>query len=232
MDYAKFRSMLEEAVLSTIDSIAVEGLTALKRILDESGFADSPNLKDYEVTASVSKDSVEFELLIDFEGLDEDSKRKMRKENEEVFDRHANEVKGRSEARDFVKTYTMSPRTKRPERIVGMRDARRPPREGRRFQRDARKIPYDRHRTDASKTSGQRYVEHEFAATAPRGLDVDDSGKLRIALHREIRNTKKGVIFPKGDYQGIVKKFVEQIEQIMEEKFVPELESIIMQHIS
>lgn len=229
MELSDFMSQLEGVVDDMMDDVAVQGLTALKRILDDSGFADSPFLKNYEMSASVGNGEVEFEILLDSEAVDEESRRKMRKETETTYKNNTRKVSNRSGkdgAKEFVKTYTMSSKG-RPERIVGMRDGRRHKKDGRTFQRDMRKISSDRLKPDALKTSGERYVEHELSATAPRGMDVDESGKLRIAIHREIRNTKKKVIFPQGDYQGIVKKFVDEMVDMIETRFAPELEKIL-----
>jgi hypothetical protein len=231
MNYGALMSQLEGFADSILDVVAKEGLIALKRTLDAAGFADSPHLKDYEISATAGGGIVEFEILVDVDSIDDESKRKMRKENDAVYKKHAKEVKGRSDAKEFVRTYTMSPKG-RPQRIAGRRDARRPARDARKFQADAKKIPADRARSDAGKGSGERYVEHEMNATAPRGMDVDRSGKLRIALQREIRNTKKKVIFPKGQYQGIVQTFVDKINDIVASKFVPELEKIIAENLS
>lgn len=232
-DYSNeiIRQTLAATTEAILEVIAKEGLVALKRVLDESGFAESENLKDYEIFAKLLADSVEFEIVVDVKGIDEQTKRKMRKENEDIYRKQSSLTRSKTEAREFLKIYTMHPKTKKPERIVGLRDARRPPREARRFQRDARKIAYDRARADVQKGSGERYVEHEFAATNPRGMEVDELGKLRITMQREIRNTKKGVIFPKDNYQGIIKRFVEQINEIIESKFSPALESILRSHL-
>lgn len=207
--------------------------------MDESGFADSEYLKDYQVYAHINSESVEFEILISVEGVEDNSKkvlqdesrRKMRKETSAIYQKHSRDVKSKSEAKKFVRTYTLSPKG-RPERIVGSRDGRTHAKDARKFQKDGRKTSYDRSRKSPLKNSGERYVEHEFAATSPRGLDVDLDGKLRISLQREIRNTSRKVIFPQGSYQGIVKNFVNEIKKLIEEKFTPELEAVIRQAIT
>lgn len=230
MDLATIQKLFDDKIDGILDEVAVEGLTLLKKILDDSGFADSPGLKDYEVNCHVGGGTVEFEILVDAEGVDEESKRKMRKENEETYRRHAKEVTSKDEARDFVKTYTLTPRGK-PQRIVGQRDARLPIKEIRKFKHDARKIEMDRHRAGKLKTSSERYIEHELSAIAPRRLEVDPkTQKLKISLHREIRNTSRKVIFPKHSYQGIAQKFIDQIKDIIAEKFSPELEKIMAKH--
>jgi hypothetical protein len=231
MEMSAMVAMLEDSISSMIDVVATEGLTALKRVLDESGFAESPNLKDYQLTARVTDDMVEFEISIDMEGLDDASKKKVRKENEDVYRNHAKQVRGKGEAKEFVRTYMMSPKG-RPQRILGRRDARRPAKNARKPALDSRVMPAMRAHAATPKTSGERDVEHEFAAESPRGLDVDRDGKLRIALQREIRNTKRKVIFPKDAYQGIVKKFVDELKDIVESKFAPELEDILARHFS
>lgn len=213
-----------------IDIVAVEGLKALKNVLDESGFSDSPYLKDYQIYSEVSKNEVSFIIELDEEALSDETKRHIRKETKSKYRINARQVSNRLEAKEFRRVYMMRP-DGRPERIQGSRDARKKLKSARRFQKRGGVISEDRNSNQSeAKNSGERYVEHEMSATAPRNMEVDPSGKLRIVMQREVRNTSQGkVIFPKGMYQGIINKFLEELVGIMEVQFSKELNSIISQ---
>ena len=147
----------------------------------------------------------------------------MRSETKNKFTKESDVVKSRTDAKNFRFTYMQGPRGK-PERIQGSRDARRVFNDGRKFTKDGRKVASDRDNKKEPVTPGQRYVNHEFKATAPRGMDVDNQGKIRLAMQREIRNTKRRVIFPQGETQGIVKMLLDSISEIMEKDFEKMLE--------
>jgi hypothetical protein len=222
----EFISYLEEASDALLDLVAKEGLRALKRCLDSSGFADSPYLKDYEIYSELSDGEVSFVIELDETALTDESRRKMRKETGSTFKKNARDVEGRGEAKEFRRVYMMDPKG-RPERISGSRDARKPRKDARRFTKDARTKAVDRDKVRHTRNAGERYVDHEFKATAPRSMEVEEDGKLRISMQREIRNTNKKVIFPKGMYQGIIDNFLEELASMMSEQFAKELNVII-----
>ena len=229
IDWNAFLASAEVALKSVRESIAKEGLVALKNLLDSEGFADSPYLKDYEIYSEINEDVINYVIELNEKAFSDEFKRKMRKETEDKFKKESKKVEGRGEAKDFRKTYMLGP-TGRPERIEGSYDARKKLREKRRFAKDARTISDDRRKTKTPLTSSERYVDHEFNATAPRSMEVEEDGKLRITMQREIRNTEKKVIFPKGQYQGIIKKFLDELTEMMEDKFNQELNSIISRY--
>ena len=216
---------IEDQIPSIVDVVAHDGLIILKRILDNADFSHSNLLNNYEIYSEASSDSVSFTIELDETALTDESKRKMRKETSNTFRRNARDVQSRGEAREFRSVYMMGPNG-RPERILGRRDARKPRKDARRFVKDARKNSVDRGRADFPRNSGERYVDHELSATAPRGMEVED-GKLRITMQREIRNTSKKVIFPKGMYQGIIKQFIDELVDVMENEFSSKLEQLI-----
>ncbi len=213
-------SIVEDQISEIIEKASIQdkATIAFNRVLQENGFTDSPYLKNYEITCESRNGLLELTLILDERALSDESRRKMRKETPDKFKHESDQVRSKSDARKFRYTYLKGPMG-RPERIQGSRDVRKPYKDGRRFQRDARKLDTDRRNIKEPKTSGERYVNHEFAATAPRDLGIDEEGKLRITLQREIRNTKKKVIFPQGEYQGIIKKLLKEITDIMEAEF-------------
>lgn len=213
-------SVVEDQISDIIDKAAIQdkAVVAFDRVLKENGFTDSPYLKNYEITCESRNGLLELTLILDEQALSDESRRKMRKETPDKFKHESDLVRSKSDAKNFRYTYLKGP-IGRPERIQGRRDARKPLKDGRRFQRDARKLDSDRRNTKEPKTSGERYVNHEFSATAPRDMGIDEEGKLRITLQREIRNTKKKAIFPQGEYQGIIKNLLQEITDIMEAEF-------------
>lgn len=217
--------MIQDAIPEVMKSLDLKekGILAFNKILQENGFADSPYLKDYELKCEDRDGALEFILILDDKAIEAESRRKMHAETESKFQKESNLVKSKTDASKFRATYMRSPKG-RPERIQGSRDARRQTIDARSFTKDARKNSSDRSRTQISKTSGQRYVDHEFNATAPRSMEVDEDGRLRITTQREIRNVKRKIIFPKGQYQGIVKKLLDEISDLMEKEFGKALE--------
>jgi hypothetical protein len=221
----------DDIMLSIYEPIAVKGLLALKKILDESGFSDSEYLKDYQVYAHLADDAVMFEINIDAEGLSDDSttdeapRGYNRPETSAKDKKKASLVQSKSQAKGYVKSYFIG-RNNRPERINGRYDARKPLQDKLKMPRDARKISSDRTRNSNVKNSGQRYVEHELEATAPRGMEVVDK-KLRVSVQRTVRNTKFVQKHPKGDFQGIMSKFIDQINQLIAEEFTPAIMGIL-----
>jgi len=225
-NFDKLNHLLEDRILDVLEPIAIKGLTAFKRILDDSGFSSSPYLKDYSIYSEMSKDSVSFHLVLDVFSIEEESMKKMRKESDNIYSKNAREVKNKDEAKEFLRIYMMKPDGK-PQRMVGIRDARKKQKSARKPQTDARKVAYDRNKAKNPENAGERLVDKEYASSSPRSLEVLTDGKLRMTLQREIRNTSRKVIFPKGTYQGIVKELLEEISSIIESSFTRELNAII-----
>jgi hypothetical protein len=222
-------SDLQDAVLDILEPIATDGLIALKKVLDESGFADSPYLKDYELESEISNEDVTFSILLNERAISDETRRKLRKETDAKLKKSAQNVGNRPEAREYVRSYMMSPNG-RPERVQGRRDARKRRTDGRTFPRDARTKAEDRDRVKRTKQSGERYVEHELELTAPRNVEVDPDGKLRISMQREIRQSGKKMIYPQGNFQGIMDKFLGEIASIISEEFGKNLDQIMKRH--
>jgi hypothetical protein len=208
---------------AVIDAIAVDGVTALKRVLDDAGFSKSEALKDYEVYAHVSGHTITFEILVPkdaFDTKDADTKDALNKADSE------------EPAHDpGVRTYGFQP-TSKPGRLTGRRDARRDARksvwDGR---RDARKPP--KTLTSRAKTAQTRLMEHEAALHSPRSMKVNREGMVSLKMTKTVEDTPEGgVRMPKGKFQGVIGKFMESLEKVMVENFVPELEELLARRLS
>ena len=212
-------TQLMRAVESVRDSIAKDGLTALKKVLDESGFSRSSYLKDYEVYSHVTGNRIMFEILIQVDSVDIDVK-KVQEQNQasvEAFEKAAD------------RTYKIISRGGF-NRVSQMRDNRKPRPSALRPTKDAL------HRvgglSSAFKDSGQRKLEHGIAMAMPRGMNVDRIGKLSVQFGKQTRTTKSGDIhFPQGQFQGIIKKFMDELRQIVLTQFSPELEKILKNYV-
>ena len=226
LEFSLINIDFDSILLDCLEPIAKDGLVALKKLLDNSGFSDSPFLKDYEIESEISSTDVTFSILLNERAISDESRRKLKKETEAKQKRREKDVRNRSEGKELVRSYTMSP-DGRPERVHGRRNAKKRRKDARGFQKDARNKAEDRNNTKHPKGSGNRLVEHELEATAPRNMEVDPDGKLIISMQREIRQTGTKMIFPQGNFQGIMANFLEEIGKIVAENFSKELDRII-----
>jgi hypothetical protein len=221
MDIAtSLNAQLQRITESVQDGIAIDGLVALKRVLDAAGFGRSQYLKNYEVLSHVSRSIIVFEILVDLESVDIDQKK---------LEEHAKKsVQAFGEAAE--RTYKIISRGGF-DRVARMKDHRKPAPSALRPARNALKPATDIH--SAFKTSERRKLDHSIAMSAPRSLDINRMGKLAIMFGKQTRTTKSGSIhFPQGQFEGIIKKFMSKLEDIILSKFTPELENIIKQHLS
>jgi hypothetical protein len=196
---------MNRAVDQVVDGIASDGLKVLKSVLDSSGFSKSEYLKNYEIFAHVSGQEVTFEILLDVEAVEPE---------DEITREAMNEQLERAQEK-ASRTYRMSSRG-----VQRVEDARRPARDARRPARDARKTAQD------------RLIEHEIALRAPRSARITRTGKLAVALKRSVRSMKEKTVFPEADFQGIIGKFMKEIESTIADRFIPELGDIIQRHAS
>lgn len=215
---------LMRIVDSVVDDIAVDGVTALKKVLDESGFANSQYLKDYEVYAHVSGREITFEILIPADALDmedEGTKAAVDAANEEAEQIHT----------PGVRTYGFQP-TSRPGRLTGRRDARRDARKPiHDARRDARKPP--KTLTSRAKTAQSRLIEHQIALNSPRGGTVDREGMLSLRMSKSVEDRPDGTVqMPKGQFQGVIGKFMEDLKAVVMDNFAPELEKLLARRLS
>jgi hypothetical protein len=205
---------MNRAMVAIMDDIAKEGLEILKSILDSSGFAKSEYLKNYEVYAHATDTEILYEIVLDFEAV-------------EAVDPAAKEALEESsplEVSESARTYGVSS-TAGPQRIIGRRDARR---DARRPARDAR-----RPARDARRTSKGRNILRAAALRAPRSLDVTKKGKLAVTLRKSTTEDEEGTVrFPKGQFQGIVGAFVEQLSSAVAAEFAPQFQAVLSRYVA
>lgn len=211
MDIATtLNAMVRRAFEAVVDDIAKDGLVVLRRVLNGAGFSGSEHLRDYEVFAHISGDTVSFEIVLDIEAVvpeDEVTRRAIEEQREK-----AEEIEKQAD-----KSFHLFRKT---QRVGRLRDARKPARDARKPARDARKNASD------------RLVEHELARLAPRSARVTRTGKLSVALRRSVRETEDKIEFPKDKFQGILGTFMEEIKNVVYDKFAPELRKIVERYVS
>lgn len=215
---------LLRSVDNVVDAIALDGVTALKRVLDENGFAENEALRDYEVYSHVSGREITFEILIPAEAFDiEDAQTREAVEQARQQAEEAAHTPG-------VRTYGFQP-TSRPGRLTGRRDARRDARKSTwDARRDARKPP--KTLVSRKKTAQARLIEHEIALHAPRSVQVNRQGKLSLRMSRMVEDTPEGgVRMPKGQFQGVIGKFMEKLETVIAEQFTAELSKLLARRL-
>ncbi len=201
---------LDRVVDDMVHGIAKEGLTLLKRILDQAGFAKSPYLKDYEVYAHVLDDVVAFEILLDLEAVvpaDQATQQAIEASQDAGDDTEA------------VATASYGIGASGPQRIVGrtnaLRDARRPARDMRRPARDVRQTALD------------RLIKKEIANVTPRSINVNRDGRLSVALKRSTRAVGEETVMPQGQFQGIIGTFLSELTSVISSRFAPGLAEIV-----
>lgn len=204
---------LQRATDSLVDEIAKDGLMVFKKVLDESGFLRSPYLKNYEVLSHVEDSLITFELIIDISALNqkEDQVREML------------EAARPGMISEAARTYGIG--AKGVQRLIGPRDIRTPSRDARRPARDARTPA-----KDARRNASQRLIGHEVALHAPRSMNVTREGKISVLFKRSLRETESGIHFPKGKFQGLLAKFIEDLSDVVLEKFTPAFKSVLVKY--
>jgi hypothetical protein len=220
---------LQRAVEAVTDEVAKDGLTALKRVLDEAGFSKSSYLKDYEVFAHVGSGGITFEILLRLESVDIDSKK--------VEEAAAKATEAFEQASD--RTYQVISRGGF-NRVARVRDIRRPvPSALNRPKRTKTNLKQWGPSSskygprDAFKGPNERKTDHKLAMSMPRDMNINREGRLSVSFQRQTRTTKSGDIhFPQGKFQGLVKKFVNELKTVVLENFAPELEKILKNYLS
>lgn len=210
---------LDRIVGNIIDGIAQDGLRALRSVLDDAGFGQYEGLKNYEVFAHViGNDQVVFEIQVDFESMDDTTKKTLASRDQDEYIRKASRM------------YAFSGVGGMQRRVAGgTRDARRPAHDALRPARDARR-PMQKGARDVTKGSQERLAEHTFANRAPRGMHINNQGKLSIIFQKMIQNTTHGVQYPTGDFQGIMRKFMDKLNRVIAKQFVPQLNKVISRY--
>ncbi len=80
---------------------------------------------------------------------------------------------------------------------------------------------------DARVTSEDRLIRRAFLINSPRGLDVDKNGRLVITFKRSTKKVKEETVIPKNHFQGILDNFIKELNEIIINKFIPELGTIL-----
>lgn len=219
-DFAtSLRALLDRAVDASVDAIAKEGLVALKASLDGAGFGRNDKLKDYDVYAHVSGNEITFELQVEFDALDDETKETVLRQ-EPVQER----------VRAVARSYAVSGVGGSVTQISGRRDARSPARDARKKIHDARRPPS--RVGSATKGAAERLAEHELNLRMPRGMSITRTGKLSVALERITQVAEDGSVrLPQGDFQGILGDFMERLEKVVAQRFVPALEEILRRNL-
>jgi hypothetical protein len=203
----------------------------LRRLLDESGFNKLPHLKDYEIYSEHDQDgTVNFVLEINTDALNTRTRKLVDADKypgaKANLQNAARKIDNPREARNYVSRHYLA-KDGSVHRVQGMRRRGKPAVNAAKPARDARKTSVHRDRPDARETAGERQVKHARAAIAPRRLELDENNEVMMEKQKTVRNTKTKVIFPKEDYQGIMKKFIDGIMKIIEESFTPELSKLM-----
>ena len=216
-------AQLNRVVEAVQDEIARDGLTLLKKVLDRSGFAKSSYLKDYEVYSHVRPGEITFEILLQFESLDIDMK-KVQLDAAKAAD---NWEKASKRIYKIISRGGFN-------RVARMKDNRRPiPSALNRPRRTKSKMrEWGSGAHNAVKDANDRQLEHSIAMGAPRDMNVNRQGKLSIQFARQTRTTKSGIHFPKGKFQGIMKDFMDGLQDIIANHFAPELEKILQRQLA
>lgn len=217
-------ALFDRAADMVLDQIAVEGLEILRKLLADSGFLHSEFLKNYELSSRIDDGAIIYEISIDFEALSEESKVAV----EEV----ATEAEDPEDPNSYSIPTLPSRVFARARRIFGramggMRDARKSSRKN----NDAR-VPMSDARRDARTTAFDRKVRRDVAAPAPRKMRVDRQGKLVVAFRKQIEEVNGEYQYPQGDFEGIIGKFLSELESLLVEKFTPMLQEVIMRNLS
>lgn len=218
-------AQLERSVDAVLDAIAKDGLKLLQVILREE-FGKSEHLKNYEVFAYVSDGEISYEIVLSPGSVEEtdlsESVTEIRKETMEAFDTKYEEA--------AVKTFGIS-KDNQVYRISSLRDKRKKSQDTKKSPRDARTKSRSINRgSDAREFEHKAHASSPRSLGAPRSMEVGKSGKLSINFTRKLRNTKSGVKYPGKDFEGIMKKFVEGMQDIIVDKFMPGLETIISRY--
>jgi len=218
-------AQLERSVDAVLDIIAKDGLQLLQSILREE-FGKSEHLKNYEIFAHVSDGEIEYEIALSPESVEETDQSEevteIRKEAMEAFDKKHEEA--------IVKTFGVS-EDNQVYRISSLRDKRKKSQDTKKSSHDTKKKSRSINRgSKAREFEHKAYASAPRSSGAPRSMEVGKSGKLKINFTRKLRNTRSGVQYPNKDFEGIMKKFVDGMQTIIAEEFIPGLEKIMSRY--
>jgi len=220
---------LQRSLDAVSDGIAKDGLQLLRRVLEDAGFGKSEFLKDYDLYAHKSgSGEIVFEISLTVEALESND------ESDEVaaYRKEAMESMENKFEEAAVKSFGLS-KDGEVHRVSTLRDKRVQSRDTKRNSHDSRRKSHD-----TTKGSSAREFEHKAAAAspralgAPRSMQVGRSGKLKLSFTRKLTKVSSGYQYPQGDFEGIMKKFVDGMQDVVARRFVPELEKILSGYVS
>jgi hypothetical protein len=218
---------LSRSVVSTVvDEVAQLGLRALNSSLEGAGLRKMEGLKNFEVFSHASGNTVLFEVVLDVDQVEASSQEQMDSavSAAEILESEIDNL--------VLRTYGLS-KGGSVVRISRMKDARRPARDARRPAQDARR-PARSALRPAGKGSSARDVEHKAARERPRsvagmkGIRVTKEGKISLAFEKVMTQSKDGSFrYPSGEFEGILKDFMDRLKKIVLDSFLPELEKAL-----
>jgi hypothetical protein len=207
---------VQQAVDGVIDSIAVEGVAVLTQVLENEGFSQFEYLKNYRVYAHVKDDEIWFEIILNMESLDDESKA-------EVLDKDAGkEDLPPQNARVFTRN-----EFGRVSRIIPIADKRKPARDAR---TDALRAP--KHLHDTRVKAEDRHEEHEIAAHAPRSLLLNNQGQVSIIMKGMVSKNNDTFTYRHKKFEGAIGRFVDKLSNVVVEKFSEELQKIMGRYLA
>jgi len=213
---SNFSTSLESALSKIVDrmlpSIAEEGLLALRKVLQDSGFVQSEHLKGYQVFAHVMSKEIVFEILVPAESIEQTPELADKIEGQQ-------EEKAQDMERLAMETYGLHE-----GRVVKFHDARRDARKP--AQSALKEVP------DKRRNSEDRKIIREIILHSPRSMLLNRQGKLSLSFKRSIRESNGEVHFPQGKFEGVVKHFLEELRSIVLTSFAPEMQNIINRYIA
>jgi hypothetical protein len=212
-------ALLKRAASKSVDGIAKEGLKSLKSVLDSSGFASSPYLKNYEVFAHVTGGKVTFEIKLNADAVkpaDVTAEKDMKQQQE--TQNNLNEIKDIASRK-----YGLTERGTQKIYNDSRRNALKSTKSALKAQKSALKPT-----KSGTKVAEERLIGHEIAYHAPRSMDLTKDGKLAISFRRSIRQTASSDFhYPKGKFSGIPDKFMKNLQKVVMSKFQPHLVKIM-----
>lgn len=206
------QTSLERAIEKILNPVADEGLLRLQVLLDNSGFADSPYLKDYNIISYVHEGEITFEILLNIESVVVEDTAVVEEENKE----------GEKIEKKATTIYVLDRANRRTSK---MRDIRHPTTDARRGASDLR-----RPAKDARTTANRRLVKKELINKAPRSAVINRQGKLSLRLKRSVKSSEVKFRIP-DNVEGIIKEIKDEISKLILEKFMPELIIVIKKYV-
>jgi hypothetical protein len=215
--------MLEEKINDTIsdniDYYSKKGKDHLNQVLIECNFHKDPINGNYEIWVTAEDNVMTFSVFIDPESFSDSAKEKMASDRSGRVIRNYSE---NEEARSKAKTWLLkvdksarSPYLKRAGKVYHSAIVRAP---------DARKT--SRHRPTI-KNAKMRREEHATASVYPRGLSIDEKNQVDVSLQVETSRTRTKFVYPNNKYSGAIKKFLDKMTEMVDEKFADSLNRMI-----